>query len=211
MQAPLKLVTKRLAASFSQSNEIRRFLVLQAIYKDTRELMEKAIKALQRDFATLRSSRVSISLLDNVRVDYYGAQTPLSQVASILAQDATTIVITPWEKNLAKEIERSLQEANLGVNPTVSSDSIKLFFPPMTTEQRRDIAKQARALGEKSKISVRTVRQDSNNHIKKLEKDKSITTDESKKGAEEIQKLTDEYSKKIDALVKAREEEILKV
>lgn len=185
--------------------------MLQDIYENAKEYMQKSLQSLQKDFATLRSGRVSVNILDNVRVDYYGTQTQLSQVGNIIAQDATTIVINPWEKPLLKDIEKAIQEANIGVNPNNDGECIKLFFPPMTSEQRKDIAKQAKAMGEKAKIAIRNIRQDSNNAIKKLEKEKAITTDESKKGSDEIQKITDEYIKKIDAMVKTKEEEILKV
>lgn len=185
--------------------------MLQDIYENAKEYMQKSLRSIQKDFATLRSGRVSVNILDNVRVDYYGTQTQLSQVGNIIAQDATTIVINPWEKPLLKDIEKAIQEANIGVNPNNDGECIKLFFPPMTSEQRKDIAKQAKAMGEKAKIAIRNIRQDSNNAIKKLEKEKAITTDESKKGSDEIQKITDEYIKKIDAMVKTKEEEILKV
>lgn len=185
--------------------------MLQDIYNNTKEHMQKSLQSLQKDFATLRSGRVSVSILDNIRVDYYGTPTPLAQVGSVIAQDATTIVINPWEKPLLKEIEKAIQEANIGVNPNADGECIKLFFPPMTSDQRKDIAKQAKAMGEKAKIAVRNIRQDSNNAIKKLEKDKAITTDESKKGADEIQKITDEHIKKIDSMVKTKEEEVMKV
>lgn len=185
--------------------------MMQDIYKSTKEYMQKSLQALQKDFATLRSGRVSVGILDNVRVDYYGTPTPLAQVGNIITQDATTIVINPWEKSLIKDIEKAIQEANIGVNPNTDGDCIKLFFPPMTSDQRKDIAKQARAMGEKAKIAVRNIRQDSNNAIKKLEKDKAITTDESKKGTDEIQKITDEHTKKIDNMVKTKEDEIMKV
>ncbi|RDU62218.1 ribosome recycling factor [Helicobacter sp. MIT 14-3879] len=185
--------------------------MLQDIYKDTKDSMQKSLNALQRDFATLRSGRVNVGILDNIRISYYGTLMPLSQVATVLAQDANTIIITPWEKPLVKDIEKAIQEANIGVNPNTSADSIKLFFPPMTSEQRKETAKQARAMGEKAKIAIRNIRQDSNNNIKKLEKDKTITIDESKKGADEIQKITDEHSKKIESMVKAKEEEVIKI
>lgn len=185
--------------------------MLQGIYNNTKENMQKSLQSLQRDFTTLRSGRVSVSILDNIRIDYYGTPTPLSQVGSVIAQDATTIIINPWEKTLLKEIEKAIQEANIGVNPNVDSECIKLFFPPMTIEQRKDIAKQTKAMGEKAKIAVRNIRQDSNNAIKKLEKDKTITTDDSKKGVDEIQKITDEHIKKIDSMVKTKEEEVMKV
>lgn len=185
--------------------------MLNEIYSNAKSNMQKALDSLRRDFGTLRSGKVSTMILDNIRVDYYGTPTPLNQVGSVIAQDATTIVVTPWEKNLLKDIERAIAEANIGVNPNSDSDSIKLFFPPMTKEQRQAIAKDAKAMGEKSKIALRNIRQDSNNAIKKIEKDKAITEDESRAAHDEIQKYTDDFVKKVDEMVKNKEEEILKV
>lgn len=185
--------------------------MLNEIYNQTKTSMTKTIDSLKRDFSTLRSGKVSIAILDNIRVDYYGTPTPLNQVGSVIATDATTIVVTPWEKTLLKEIEKAIQEANIGVNPNNDGEAIKLFFPPMTQEQRKEVAKDAKAMGEKAKVGIRNVRQDSNNAIKKLEKDKEITEDISKKGQDEIQKYTDEFVKKIDEMVKAKEEEVMKI
>lgn len=185
--------------------------MLNEIYNQTKTSMTKTIDSLKRDFSTLRSGKVSIAILDNIRVDYYGTPTPLNQIGSVIATDATTIVITPWEKTLMKEVEKAIQEANIGVNPNSDSETIKLFFPPMTQEQRKEVAKEAKAMGEKAKVAIRNVRQDSNNAIKKLEKDKEITEDISKKGQDEIQKYTDEFVKKIDEMVKAKEEEVMKI
>ena len=144
--------------------------MLNDIYNSTKTNMQKSIDSLKRDFGTLRSGKVSTMILDNIKIDYYGTPTPLNQVGSVIAKDATTIVITPWEKNLLKEIERAILEANIGVNPNSDSDSVKLFFPPMTKEQRQAIAKDVKAMGEKAKIAIRNIRQDSNNSIKKIEK-----------------------------------------
>ncbi|AFI03715.1 ribosome recycling factor [Helicobacter cetorum] len=185
--------------------------MLQAIYDETKDLMQKSVQALHREFSTLRSAKVSINILDHIKVDYYGTPTALNQVGSVIATDATTIQISPWEKNLLKEIERAIQEANIGVNPNNDGENIKLFFPPMTQEQRKLIAKDAKAMGEKAKVAVRNIRQDANNKIKKLEKDKEITEDESKKAQEQVQKMTDEASKKIEESVKNKEEDILKI
>ncbi|RDU60131.1 ribosome recycling factor [Helicobacter marmotae] len=185
--------------------------MLAEIYKNTKSHMDKTIESLRRDFATLRSGKVNVNILDNIRIDYYGSPTPLNQIGSVIAQDATTLVITPWEKPLLKDIEKAIQEANIGVNPNSDSECIKLFFPPMSKEQRVEIAKNAKSMGEKAKIAIRNIRQDSNNQIKKLEKDKSITEDESKKAHDEIQKYTDEFVKKCDDMVKHKEEEIMKV
>lgn len=185
--------------------------MLNSVYENAKTSMQKSLDSLKRDFATLRSAKVSTMILDNIRIDYYGTPTPLNQVGSVIAQDATTILITPWEKNLLKDIERAILEANIGVNPNVSSDNIKLFFPPMTKEQRQVIAKEAKSMGEKAKIALRNIRHDSNNSIKKLEKDKAITEDEGRAALNEIQKYTDDFVKKADDMVKAKEEEILKV
>lgn len=185
--------------------------MLNEIYEQTKTSMTKTVESLKRDFGTLRSGKVSIAILDNIRVDYYGTPTPLNQIGSVIATDATTIVITPWEKTLIKDAEKAIQEANIGVNPNSDSECIKLFFPPMTQEQRKEVAKDAKAMGEKAKIGIRNVRQESNNAIKKLEKDKEITEDMSKKGQDEIQKFTDDFVKKIDEMVKHKEEEVMKV
>lgn len=183
----------------------------QNIITHTKSHMEKSLESLRKDFSTLRSGKVSVSVLDNIRINYYDTPTPLNQVGSVIAQDASTIIITPWEKSLLKDIEKAIQEANIGVNPNSDSECVKLFFPPMTQEQRKDIAKEAKAMGEKAKIAVRNIRQDGNNHIKKLEKDKQITEDVSKKAQDDVQKLTDEFVKKIDEMVKHKEEEVMKI
>lgn len=183
----------------------------QEILSSTKSHMEKSLESLRRDFSTLRSGKVSTSILDNIRINYYDTPTPLNQVGSVIAQDASTIIITPWEKSLLKDVEKAIQEANIGINPNVDSECIKLFFPPMTQEQRKDIAKEAKAMGEKAKVAVRNIRQDGNNHIKKLEKDKQITEDVSKKAQDDVQKLTDEFVKKIDEMVRHKEEEVMKI
>ncbi|OBV29356.1 ribosome recycling factor [Helicobacter sp. CLO-3] len=183
----------------------------QEILTNTKAHMEKSIDALKRDFGTIRSGKVSLSVLDHIRVSYYDTPTPLNQIGSVIAQDATTIVITPWEKGLIKDVERAIQEANIGVNPNSDSECVKLFFPPMTQDQRKESAKEAKAMGEKAKVAIRNIRQDANNHIKRLEKDKEITEDISKKSQDDIQKLTDEFTKKIDEMVRHKEEEVMKV
>jgi len=173
--------------------------------------MEKSIEALKRDFSSLRTGKVTTGIVDNIRVDYYGTLTALTQVGNVIATDATTISITPWEKNLLPVIEKAIQEANIGVNPNNDGDFIKLFFPPMTADQRKQIVKQAKGMVEHAKISLRNVRKDGNDKIKKLEKAKEINEDESKKTQESIQKLTDGFVIKIDDAFKTKETDILKV
>ena len=184
---------------------------LNEIYDKAKKRMDSSIDAMKRDFTTLRTGKVTVHVLDNIKVDYYGTLTPLNQVGTVLATDATTITVSPWEKSLLKSIEKAIQEANIGVNPNNDGEAIKLFFPPMTGEQRAEAAKQAKAMGEKAKVAIRNVRKDANDKVKKLEKDKEITEDESKKAHDEVQKITDSYVKKVDDTVKEKEAEILKV
>jgi len=185
--------------------------MVNEIYEYTKENMQKSIDALKRDFATLRTGKVTTGIVDNIKVDYYGTMTALNQVGSVIATDATTISITPWEKTLLPKIEKAIQEANIGVNPNNDGNFIKLFFPPMTSEQRQEIVKQAKGMVEHAKISVRNVRKEGNDKIKKLEKDKEISEDESKKAHDQIQKITDEHIVKIDEAFKIKEADILKV
>ena len=137
--------------------------------------------------------------------------TSLDQVGSVLATDATTIVINPWEKNLLGAIDSAISKANIGVNPNNDGDTIKLFFPPMTVEQRQESVKQMKVMGENAKVAVRNDRRNANDKVKKLEKDKEITVDESKSAQDNIQKLTDKYIAEIDSILKTKEAEILKV
>lgn len=184
---------------------------LNEIYDYATDHMDKSIEAMKREFNTLRTGKVSTSILDGVSVDYYGNPTPLNQVASVLATDATTIAINPWEKPMIKEIERAIQESNIGVNPNSDAEGVKLFFPPMTVDRRKETAKQAKVMAEKAKVAVRNVRKDANDKVKKLEKESGHSEDELKKALDHIQKITDDHVAKIDDACKKKEEEILKV
>lgn len=185
--------------------------MLSEIFDETSSHMNKSIDALKRDFSTLRTGRVTTNIVDNIKVDYYGTPTALSQVGNVIALDATTIAINPWEKAMLNPITKAIQEANIGVNPNNDGSMIKLFFPPMTVEQRNEIVKQAKAMGEKAKVAVRNIRKDSNDKVKKIEKDKAVSEDEAKKALDQIQKITDEFVSKIEEALKAKEADILKV
>ncbi|MBU1659692.1 ribosome recycling factor [bacterium] len=185
--------------------------MLNEIYSECEDKMKASISHMLRDFKTLRTGKVTVSVLDNVKIDYYGTMTALDQVGSVIATDATTIIINPWEKNLLSAIDGAISRANIGVNPNNDGQQIKLFFPPMTIEQRQESAKQMKVMGEHAKISVRNDRKNANDKIKKLEKDKEITTDESKTAQEIIQKTTDKYAANIEQILKDKEVEILKV
>ena len=185
--------------------------MLNEIFTSCEKKMQGSVEHMQRDFRTLRTGKVTTSVLDNVKIDYYGTPTPLDQVGSVLAADATTIVVNPWEKNLLADIEAAILKANVGATPNNDGDQIKLFFPPMTVEQRQESVKQMKSMGENAKISIRNDRRDANDKIKKLEKEKEITQDESKSAQEKIQKITDKYISTIDSILKEKEAEILKV
>ena len=182
--------------------------MLEEIYAQTKEHMEKSIDALKKDFRSLRTGKVNPNILDGIRIDYYGTPTDLSQVGSVLSPDATTIVINPWEKNLLGVIDKALQAANIGVNPNNDGVVIKLFFPPMTTDQRENTVKQAKVMTDNAKVAIRNIRQNSNTKAKNLLKDKLITEDENKRAQDEIQKITDSYVIKADETLKAKEKEI---
>ncbi|MCK5854479.1 MAG: ribosome recycling factor [Sulfurovaceae bacterium] len=185
--------------------------MLNEVYDHTEEQMGKSIDALKRDFSTLRTGKVNTNIVDHIRVDYYGTPTALNQVGSVIVSDATTISITPWEKGLLSDIEKAIQKANIGVNPNNDGDFIKLFFPAMTSEQRVEIVKQAKGMSEKAKVAIRNIRKDGNDKVKRLEKDKKISEDESKKGQDEVQKITNGKIEEIESILSTKETDILKV
>jgi ribosome recycling factor len=185
--------------------------MLDDIFNKQKEGNEKAIEALKKDFLTIRSGKVTTTILDNIMVNYYGNPTPLNQVGTVLVTDATTITVSPWEKNILQDIEQAIQGANIGVNPNNDGEIIKLYFPAMTTEQRKEGAKKAKSMGDHAKISIRNVRQDANNKIKNLEKEKEITEDDSRGAQDSVQKETDSTSAQIDTLVKEKEAELMKI
>ena len=182
--------------------------MLEEVYAQTKDHMEKSIEALKKDYKSLRTGKVNVNILDGIRIDYYGTPTDLSQVGSVLSPDATTIVINPWEKNLLGAIDKAIQSANIGVNPNNDGVVIKLFFPPMTTDQRENTVKQAKVMTDNAKVAIRNIRQNSNTKAKNLLKDKLITEDENKRAQDEIQKITDSYVLKADETLKAKEKEI---
>lgn len=185
--------------------------MLEELSKSTKEKMELSLDAMVNKFGSIRTGKVSVSSLDGIKIDYYGNQTPLSQVASVIAKDATTIVISPWEKNLISEISRSISEANIGVNPNDDEEGVKLFFPPMTSEQRTANVKIAKTMSEDFKVSIRSVRKESNDKIKKFLKEKDITEDESKSALTNIQSITDDIIAKVGVLLAQKEKEILTI
>jgi ribosome recycling factor len=173
--------------------------------------MDKAVEALRRDLSKVRTGRASVAILDDVRVDYYGTPTPLNQVGSLTVPEPRLITIQPWEKKLIPEIERAIQKADLGINPTSDGITIRLAFPPLTEERRKEMVKQVKKMGEEGKIAVRNARRDANEALKKLLKDKTISEDDEKRGEKEIQELTDDYVARIDKIVADKEKELLEI
>lgn len=174
----------------------------------TKEGMDAAIMHLEKEFIKIRAGKASPAMLSNVKVDYYGSQTPLAQVANVNTPDARTLSVQPWEKKMLHEIEKAIMNANLGFNPMNNGDTIIINVPPLTEERRRELAKQAKAEAEHAKVSIRTARQDANKDIRGLED----ASDDLKKNAEgDIQELTDVFTKKIDAFLDKKEIEIMKV
>ncbi|PHK29530.1 ribosome-recycling factor [Nostoc linckia z16] len=183
---------------------------LDFILDSTKESMEGSLTHLEKEFLNIRAGKASPAMLGGVKVDYYGAQTPLSQVANINTPDARTITVQPWEKSMLQPIEKAIMIANIGFNPMNNGENIIISVPALTEERRRDLVKQAKSEAEDAKIGVRNARKDANNDIKKLEKN-GLSEDVCKGAEEDVQKLTDSYIKKIDELLSHKEAEIMKV
>ncbi|CDE88732.1 TPA: ribosome-recycling factor [Candidatus Gastranaerophilales bacterium HUM_20] len=175
------------------------------------EKMEKAISQLHREFGSIRSGRANPMILDKVVVDYYGAPTPLRQMSQVTVQDGTTLVITPYDKSILKEIEKAIIKAEIGITPNSDGICIRLAFPPLTEERRRETAKDVKKLGEEAKVAVRNVRRDMTDDLKKLEKSENLPEDLVKDNQDKIQKLTDKYTGIIDKSVADKEKEVMTV
>lgn len=183
--------------------------MLNDIKNDAEIRMGKSIDSLKHDLTRIRTGRASTSLVDNIRVSYYGSETPLTQVASVSLSDARTILVTPWEKNMVGPIEKALMASNLGITPTTAGTVIRLNMPALTEERRKELAKQVGAEGENAKIAIRNVRRDALQQVKDLLKEKQITEDDDRRFDDEIQKLTDSAVKDVDGVVKVKEEELM--
>ncbi len=184
---------------------------LDELFVNGEEKMEKAIEQLNREFKTVRTGRANPNILDRVHVDYYGAPTPLRQMAQVTVQDGTTLVIAPFDKSILKEVEKALTKAELGVMPNNDGIVIRMIFPPLTEERRKETAKEVKKFGEESKVAIRNVRRDMTDALKKLEKSENLPEDVVKDNQDKIQKLTDKYTGKIESMVSEKEKEVLTV
>ena len=181
------------------------------IKKTAEQKMSRSVEAFKSEIQKIRTGRAHPGILDQVHVDYYGSMVPISQVANVTLLDARTISVQPWEKGLGPKIEKAIRESDLGLNPASQGDLLRVPMPALTEERRRDLTKVVRGAGEDSRIAVRNLRRDANEHAKKLLKDKEITEDEERRSLDELQKLTDRTIAEIDRLVSGKEAEIMAV
>ncbi|MCS6836125.1 MAG: ribosome recycling factor [Anaerolineae bacterium] len=185
--------------------------MIEDIISSAREKMGATLHVLEEDLQGMRSNRASTALVDRLRVDYYGMETELRQLANISTPDALTIMIRPYDKGATKAIEKAIQEANIGVNPSVDGEVIRLVMPPLTKERRQDLVKHLHKRLEDARIAIRNIRRHANDEIKEYEKEKMVSEDDAKRGQDKVQQMTDEHIKKIDEVGKAKEKDILEV
>lgn len=181
------------------------------IINDTKSKMQKSIDSLSRELANISAGRANSNLLNGVNVDYYGAPTPVQQLASISIPEARLLVIAPYDKSSVTNIEKAINAANLGVNPSSDGEVIRISIPALTEERRKDLVKDVKKIGENAKVAIRNVRRDSNDDLKKQQKDGDITEDDLKGQTDDVQKLTDDSIKKIDSLLEEKEKDIMSV
>ena len=179
--------------------------------KDAKQRMDKTVEAFRIEIAKIRTGKATTALLDGIKVDYYGTMSPLSQVGNVSVLDTHTLAITPWDKSMIQLIDKAILTSGLGLNPISDGTNIKIPIPPLNEERRKEFVKLVKKFGEESKVALRNVRRDANDHLKRQEKDKKITEDELKEAEKETQKLTDEHIVKIDDIIKHKEKEIMEV
>jgi len=185
--------------------------MLNEIKKDAQARMAKSIEALRHDLTKLRTGRATTALVDHLKVNYYGSDMPLTQVASVTVTDARSLTISPWEKQMVSAVEKAILASDLGLTPNTAGTVIRINIPALTEERRRDLSKHVHGEGENAKIAIRNIRRDANQQVKDLLKEKEITEDEERQTQDEIQKLTDKAIKDVDEVVKAKEQELMSV
>ncbi|MFP4194426.1 MAG: ribosome recycling factor [Desulfosalsimonas sp.] len=185
--------------------------MIDSIISEAEGKMDKSVSALKKELKKIRTGRASLSLLDDVRVDYYGTPTPLNQIASLSVPESRLITIQPWDPSAVKEVEKAIMKSNLGLTPSSDGKIIRINIPPLTEDRRKEIVKQVNKLCEEYRIAVRNIRRDANDSLKSLKKDGDASEDDVGKAFDDIQKLTDEHIKQIDDLYKDKEKEILEV
>lgn len=185
--------------------------MLETIKKDAQTRMSKSVEALRHELTKLRTGRASTALVEHIRVPYYGSDMSLSQVATVAVADARTLTITPWEKTMVAPVEKAILGSDLGLTPNTAGTVIRINLPPLTEERRKELSKHVGHEGESAKVAVRNIRRDALHQVKELLKDKKITEDEERRAEQDVQQLTDRYVKEVDAVVKAKEDELMAI
>ncbi|MBK1694142.1 ribosome recycling factor [Chromatium weissei] len=185
--------------------------MIEDIKKDAAERMGKSVEALTHELAKIRTGRAHPSLLDHVMVSYYGSEMPIRQVANVNAEDARTLAVVPWEKNMVQAIEKAIMQSDLGLNPNTAGTVIRVPLPALTEERRRDLIKVARHEAEQTRVAVRNIRRDANHDLKELVKDKMISEDDERRGQDVVQKLTDQAIKDVDAVLADKEQDLMSI
>jgi ribosome recycling factor len=183
---------------------------VQMVYEMTKEHMEKALEHLDNELNRIRAGKANVRILDGIMVDYYGTPTPLNQVSNISTPDAKTIMVQPWEKTMIDPIEKALMISNVGITPSNNGDVIRLTIPQLTEERRRDLVKQVKSEGENARVSVRNARREANDEYKSMQKD-GLSEDETKSAEDNIQKLTDEFTEKVEKIVDSKDKDIMTI
>lgn len=184
---------------------------MENVIKDAKSRMDKSIEALRSELAKVRSGKATTTLLDGIKVDYYGAVTPISQVGNLTVLDAHTLSFTPWDKSMVMLVDKAILEANIGLNPISDGTNLKIPIPLLNEERRKELVKLVKKFGEETKVAIRNIRRDANEHLKRENKDKKISEDELKEAEVKVQKLTDDHIHLIDDILKHKEKEILEV
>ena len=185
--------------------------MIEDIKKDARERMGKSIESLKQSLSKVRTGRAHPSLLDHLTVDYYGSEVPISQVANISVEDARTLMVTPWEKQMVQVIEKAIMKSDLGLNPATAGTVMRIPMPPLTEESRRNLVKIVRQDGEAAKVAVRNIRRDANSDLKELLKEKEISEDDERKAQDEIQQITNQYVAEVDKVIGEKEAELMEI
>ena len=185
--------------------------MIEDIKKDARERMGKSIESLKQSLSKVRTGRAHPSLLDHLTVDYYGSEVPISQVANISVEDARTLMVTPWEKQMVQVIEKAIIKSDLGLNPATAGTVMRIPMPPLTEESRRNLVKIVRQDGEGAKVAIRNIRRDANHDLKELLKEKEISEDDDRKAQEDIQQITNQYVAEVDKVIGEKEAELMEI
>ncbi len=185
--------------------------MIDDIKKDATDRMRKTVDALTHELAKVRTGRAHPSLLDHVTVSYYGSEMPIKQVANVAVEDARTLAVTPWEKSMVGPVEKAIMQSDLGLNPSTAGSVIRVPLPPLTEERRRDLIRVVRNEAEQGRVAIRNVRRDANQSLKEAVKDKMISEDDERRGQDVVQKLTDQYIKKVDEVLEEKEQDLLAI